>query len=1001
MLALVVSALGARRTQAIALFLLTVLATAGAAFAPVYQQGLVERIAEAQVESAPVPERTVSIAKPADLSRTPRQQIDSTVDAIDQAFPLPYFEKSVEVRVSGQLRPGKSDAASFELANREGMCAHVSLRGHCPRAPGEFIVRADTAVKLGLAVGDSVLFKTGDADDPQMITMVGTYQPIDAAERFWGYRAVGAASSSDTDMTGFTALPTLFDLHTTFGVVQRDRLVTAAALNRTDFQQLALDLEVAQARSRSKDDGLTTGFRPLANRLTDEQNIVAVGVPVAAAQLLLLCWFALFFAIRQAAPARRGDAGLLKLRGARRRDMWKLTAMQSGIPGMLGALFGGAAGFYGGLRLSGGIADSRSLQRAELLAVAAAAAAVLGALAAVAVAERGVLREPVNDLLRQVPPRRRRWITDALDLVVVLLAAVGVYEVTVDNTGGAFSVLAPMLLALAVGLLAARLVMAAATRLGRSALRSARIGVALSANHLARRSSFARVFALLVVAVALLCAQSVVFDQANRARIDRAEAEVGADTVLTVTAASRAALLAGVRRAEPTGRYAMAAVESHPIGLVYPTIALDSTRLAAVVPWHREYGAQSANQLAALLRPAAPEPRMVSGATLTVDASIAGPTPMVASARLIDPKGIALVAALGTVTAGRHRLTGAMPACSGTGCRLVALDFRVVAQNEVLDPATLITIHSLDGVPLGDLTAWRTSIGREPLYSLSSTGGALVMAADVAGPVAPQQMSLFPVDGPTSLPIVTAGGSGLSDETAGQTQATPFGQLPYPVTVVGKAAALPRLLTHGAIIDLDYADRLVTEPDQLSRAEVWLAPGAPADIEQRLAAQGLPVVGRETVAARVDRLADQGRAGVQRYTLIAAMVALLLGLGAVIVMAAAERDDRARELAALRVQGVPARTIRWVARFGYGALVVVGLAAGMATAYVIESVTTSRQPLFSDSWSVLAAPPTRPAVQWESLAAAAVLALLTVWVLAGQLARRARPAGERREGAPS
>ena len=51
-------------------------------------------------------------------------------------------------------------------------------------------------------------------------------------------------------------------------------------------------------------------------------------VVIGVVELLVVCWLALFLAVRRTAETRRADIGLLKLRGARRRDLWRFVAGQ-------------------------------------------------------------------------------------------------------------------------------------------------------------------------------------------------------------------------------------------------------------------------------------------------------------------------------------------------------------------------------------------------------------------------------------------------------------------------------------------------------------------------------------------------------------------------------------------------------------------------------------------------------------------------------------------------
>jgi len=96
--------------------------------------------------------------------------------------------------------------------------------------------------------------------------------------------------------------------------------------------------------------------------------------------------------------------------------------------------------------------------------------------------------------------------------------------------------------------------------------------------------------------------------------------------------------------------------------------------------------------------------------------------------------------------------------------------------------------------------------------------------------------------------------------------------------------------------------------------QVWLGPRAPADAVRRLADHGVVVLGstgRDDAAAR---LATRGGPLALRYHLFAALLALALAVGALVLVAAVDRDPRGAELSALRVQGLPAGTAARIAR---------------------------------------------------------------------------------------
>ncbi len=329
---------------------------------------------------------------------------------------------------------------------------------------------------------------------------------------------------------------------------------------------------------------------------------------MAAVQLLVLCWFGLFFAVRHTAEQRRPDIGLLKLRGAARWRLWYLAIAQSAVPMLFGAVAGTAAGLGVARLVAGEVPDTAS---AALISGIAALAALVGAVLAAVAADAGGMRATVTDLLRHVPSRRRGWRAEVVDLVIVLVAAAGLYQsyvtsVEPDATSG-LALLAPALVVVLVALAAARLLTPLAGWLGRHALRHGRVPAALGATQLARRPGTHRVFALLVIAVALLGTAVGGWTASGDSRVERARHELGAERVLTVQARSRAQLVAAVRAADPGGRQAMAVVRGSN-GPVRVLLAVDSARFAAVADWQPAYGGPPPAALAELLHPPAPAP---------------------------------------------------------------------------------------------------------------------------------------------------------------------------------------------------------------------------------------------------------------------------------------------------------------------------------------------------------------------------------------------------------
>src|SRR5690606_17003609 len=167
----------------------------------------------------------------------------------------------------------------------------------------------------------------------------------------------------------------------------------------------------------------------------------------------------------------------------------------------------------------------------------------------------------VAGLRRRVPPRHGGWRADVLELVVIAVAAAGVYqghaELADAGEPSLLALLAPGLVALAVALIVARALPWLPAAAGAAPLPYGRAGAALAALHLARRPGTHRVFAVLAVAVAVLTTTALYGNTASAAWTQRANLAVGADRVLTVRAANSATLLAAVRAEDPDGAYAM------------------------------------------------------------------------------------------------------------------------------------------------------------------------------------------------------------------------------------------------------------------------------------------------------------------------------------------------------------------------------------------------------------------------------------------------------------
>jgi hypothetical protein len=149
-------------------------------------------------------------------------------------------------------------------------------------------------------------------------------------------------------------------------------------------------------------------------------------------------------------------------------------------------------------------------------------------------------------------------------------------------------------------------------------------------------------------------------------------------------------------------------------------------------------------------------------------------------------------------------------------------------------------------------------------------------------------------------------------------------------------------------VDLQYADLGPAGGGDAAKPEVWLNSAAPPDIEDRLRAAGLTIVDRRSAADEAASYATRAPALALRFLVAATVAAIVLGAGALLVLAALEREERDRGLAVLRAQGV-GTSILGVAAVGsrWSALVlsvVIGLISAAASWLLAREVL----PVFSD-----------------------------------------------------
>ena len=1003
MLAVALAALRARRASGIALWLLAALVTAVAVGAPYYLLATLNRVVVTDVTSAPAEERLVQMTRGAPLVGSAPGAVDDAFTAMRESLALPDAPVVEGMRMSGSI--GGAVAADFAIASRDGVCDHVSVEGACPTGTGDVMVSRSLAGLMRVHVGDQIPWPATVTGRKPVLRVVGVYQPRDPADPYWGTGLLTAGSGVANHVADamFVTRDTLM-ANSSLVTTERQLLITVDTVRALGPDQLRDTLGNVRLPSTNYGWEIHFDVQELVARIDADIDAVRTSVPLLAVETVLLGWFALALVLRAVTAARRSDVGLLLLRGTPRARMWWVLTLQSAVPVIAGVPFGAAVGWVGARLMAGPVPPDQTVLAAAI-AGGGALVVLVGALVAAGVAERRGRRTPIPELLRRTPARRRGWRADVVDVIVLGLAVFGLVQTRLAGADASgIVVLTPALVALAAGLLAGRLLGPVAANVVGPALRSGRTTALLTATYLARRGGLDRVVALLVISVTLTATATMAWHAADVAQHRRAAVEVGANEVIDVSDASPARLLTAVRAADPDGRYLMAVASATDLGSGTPVLAVDSPRLGAVLS---AGGWPAGNDIARLLRPAAPTPTRITTDRLVLVASGAAlpKLPVTVLLTAVDAAGVPHTASFGPLAAGSGSYAASLDGC-GSGCDLASLQLATPLVNGKAATVQVVvrTLTAGGGtiepaVDFTDRLRWHTSISPE-FYGPILTAGKDGLRIDVDG-AEEHQGGLFdprvlPVDTPLPLPAVVAGGLKPGD-LGGVTSVSALGDLVTPLRVVRTVPLLPSAVPAGVYVDLEYAVRIDAGAGSGARGHVWVGSGTPTRVISALRASGLTFGSITTMAGAESAYRQQSTQSRLWFSLAGALMGLLIGVVALLLVAVAERDARRAEFAALRQQGLPAATVRRAARYGYGILVLVSVAIGLLAVAASQVLGSSGPAIFSDGWHVLPSPALGSGWGWPIALAAGVPLLAAAYVSARQLtARSTRDQGSTR-----
>jgi putative ABC transport system permease protein len=998
MFALVFGAVRTRAAQVLTILALTALAAAVAAAGPWYGFAAVGKAADAYLDAAPASQRIIAVSTRVDTGGKPEDALARFTEQVRAGLPRGVPAGIVGLSASITVSAG-GNSTHVDLSYRDGFCEHVRLDGACPAGRGEVALSHDTARLFGVQPGDQVPVITTTSGVPLALKVVGLYSLTEPTGTYWANRLYRTESGPDPM---FTVMDTFNHAHLDSPTLGFDAVLPNSLLRGDGGFDLAAAITTSDRLLGQSQLRLASQAAPLHDAIVRDRGTILDGISASGAQLLILTWFALGLAGWYTLRDRRADAALLKLRGVSRSGRLRLALGQHFVPLLGGALLGAPIGYLLAWTLAGPVPVVMDRQAALTYSAAAVGAVLAGGLAVLAAVEATVLGRPVAALLQRAAPGRGGLRPALVDVVLLAVAAAALYQVRADGPTDGLGRAALALVALAVGLVAARVLSRAADRGGAAALRSGRLRAGLTALRISRSPGTDRLFVLVVVAVALFVTAAGGWAAESEARTARSGTDLGASRVLTVTAPNRTVLLSAVRGVDPGGREAMAVVRNRTDTV--QVLEVDTARLRAVAVWRPEYGPAAALPDAVAAASLTPLP-LVTGDRLTVTARRAGPADAALTLHLQhEATGVPVTAGFGALRPGQQTVTAPVAGCAtAPGCRLVRWELTAPPTKNVRPkPAAAGASVIVDGLvqagpartlldaaTLADISRWRVGTVGAALDLVAADGGLRLSIDDNTTEEDRLGMEAWASDRLLPLPALLAGP--IPDRWRGDEALLPAYGEPVPVQVAGTVTALPAIGGAGVIVDLDTTRRLAADSDPGGQFQVWLSPDARPGIVADLTAAGLAVTADADLAARATRLGTQGPAVLVRFELLAGIAALLLAAAAVAVAATVDRRSLAEQSAALRLQGLSRRAAIGTGRAGTATLILAGLSGGLLAALLAVEVTGRTVPPFTDGWVVLPPPgPLNPVATVLAVAAALAVLGLTGWIALQPLMRSLR-----------
>jgi putative ABC transport system permease protein len=946
---ILLAGIGARRGAAALLFLVAVIGVAAAAIGPMFLQS-----ADTSV--------LTSTARATTVGQTDLLVI--TNGGVKEMKRLRAAAARAENLGGRLLAPALFTAdvgAHFATKGQGKICQRLKfLSGSCPTAINNVAISERSAALAGVRLGDHLQITEPRTAQSLEVTVSGIYLPPSTYDDYYWkdlqYFTYGSGSPPSIVLD-----PLVASFATTLGASRLAEpqlsadlawrnTATFSGASKIESTSRSVTSQLFQRYGLSVSPGLTSVIK--AARHDDE--LMSAVVLAIVLQLILLTLLILYSLGRSTIVGRRQESEFARRHGFPRSAMITL-AIGEPVALIIAAFPIGVVLAWGTLEvITHTIFVPGTPVALPLVALATAAGACVAGVVAMAVASSDLWRSRASNA------RQARIVNIAVDTFAVSLALIGLLLVLTQGPAGAsradsLTLLAPGILTLGVAIIALRAAdLVIKFFIGRTG-ETNRVATFLALRQIGRRPTTLRRLLPLTVATAVMLFAVSSFFLASSNRTVVADFNVGAARVVNVTPPPGLNFEEAVRRADPSGREAMAAINySSPSGELF---GVDASRLAAVSYWSHSLSPVSLAALARKLSPPLLNGVSFTGRELRLTVKTpAGTPPIELGVNLFDQTYRTSPSFyVGPVFSGVHSFTFSLSGCADL-CRLSGLS----PSWEDSDTQNVPSVRfALEGVAVMSGGRWHhVGFGAAQRGTWSAQPASVrveTFSSSVAFDI-PGRFLLFgglvlsPIDAPAVTPAIVTSNAEITDVTP-----TPSTQrnvaidlsgglfLAHPVAVV---PTLPLLGLNGVLVALNLAERSTDTISNPVTYQVWLAPSASPRILRRLQADGITVGSSTSASHRLGVLDHAGVALAYAVAVIAAPIAALLALGTVAFSIVSDGRRRRRERAWLSMAGVSTRTIRRAEFLESTLALGIALLLGIAIGFAADSLALSSLPQF-------------------------------------------------------